>query len=122
MSFIGKTFGGLTASYLVRQYIFGIILGGLFIYLDISKGVNILSILLAVVSTILYPYSRFVYESIVNFIFGNNIIVFTGILMLVMLLVKLMTIMLCWFFSIIIAPVGLLFLYFYHSRQGNSEK
>ncbi|MDR0666011.1 MAG: hypothetical protein LBF71_01230 [Campylobacteraceae bacterium] len=122
MSFISKTFGGLSASYLVRQYIFGIILGGFFIYLDISRGVNIPYILFAVVSTILYPYSRFVYESIIDFIFGNNIIVFTGFLLLIMLFIKLIIIIFCWSFSIVIAPIGLLFLYFYHTRKESNQK
>jgi hypothetical protein len=122
MSFISKTFGGLTASYLVRQYIFGIILGGLFIYLRLSAKIDIPFIIFAVISTILYPYSRFVYESIVDFIFGDNIIVFTGTLMLIMLLVKFVIIVACWSFSIFIAPFGLLFLYFYHTRIEKQQK
>lgn len=35
-------------------------------------------IILAVLSTFLYPYSRFVYESIANFIIGKNVFLVSG--------------------------------------------
>ncbi len=74
-------------------------------------------ILFTVVSTILYPYSRFVYESIVGFIMGQNVFFVNAIFMLT---VKFMTMTICWAFSIFIAPAGLAYLYFHHSKANQS--
>ncbi len=65
------------------------------------------------VSTFLYPYSRFIYESIMDFLMGKNVFFVNAILMLG---VKLFTMMLCWGFAIFVAPVGLAYLYYHHSK------
>lgn len=112
---LAKTFGGLTSQYYFRQLAFGLILPA-FVYFMTSKGAeppHVNMIVFMAVSTILYPYSRFVYESIVDFIMGENVF-FVNILL--MLIVKLTTILLCWTFAIFIAPIGLAYLYYYHSR------
>jgi hypothetical protein len=70
-------------------------------------------LLMLVVNTLLYPYSRFVYESIMNFIMGQNVFFVNALLMLG---VKLMTMLLCWAFAIFVAPIGLAYLYYHHSR------
>ena len=36
---------------------------------------------------------------------------------LLMLFIKVMTMFICWFLAIFIAPLGLLYLYWHHSRQ-----
>ncbi|KSP11755.1 hypothetical protein AW889_01515 [Pseudomonas aeruginosa] len=58
--------------------------------------------------------SRPLHEQIVSFIMGNN--VFFGNA-LVMMIAKAFTMVLCWAFAIFVAPVGLLYLYFYHRRS-----
>lgn len=72
-------------------------------------------ILTAILSQILYPYSRFVYHSITDFIFGNNMFIVNAFLMLI--LKFLMMMMICWFFAIFIAPIGLLYLYYHHTKE-----
>ncbi|WP_256857306.1 hypothetical protein [Xanthomonas axonopodis] len=72
---------------------------------------------LLAVNTLLYPYSRFVYESIVGYIMGGNVFFVNAILML---FVKLMTMAICWSFAIFIAPIGLLYLYVHHSQRSAS--
>jgi hypothetical protein len=112
---IARTFGGLSAAYYVRQFIFGLIFP-VFIYLMLSNGnraLQVSTLLLLVVNTLLYPYARFVYESVVGFIMGNNVFFVNAILMLA---VKLMTMMLCWVCAIFVAPIGLLYLYYHHSK------
>lgn len=69
---------------------------------------------LAIVCALLYPYSRFVYESIVGFVMGENVFFINAIFMLI---VKYFTMALCWAFSIFIAPIGLAYLYFYHTKN-----
>lgn len=113
---IQKTFGGLTRQYYIRQLFFGSMFLAFYIWFLFGTGhagqqptkALILSAWF-IVNTLLYPYSRFVYESIVGFIIGNN--VFFGNVF-VMLFVKAITMALCWVFAMFIAPIGLGYLYF----------
>ncbi|MEG5264165.1 hypothetical protein TRP66_07665 [Pseudomonas sp. JDS28PS106] len=113
--FIRKTFGGLSRQYYLRQLFFGALFFALIAWtaLQSKQGINVGIIVFALISTLLYPYSRFVYESIINFIIGNNVFFGNAIMMMT---VKLMTMALCWSMAIFIAPVGLVYLYFYHRR------
>ena len=74
--------------------------------------------LILIVNTLLYPYSRFVYEGIVRFIMGDNVFYVNAFLML---FVKYITMGLCFSFAIVIAPIGLAYLYFYHSKQERKQ-
>jgi|SRR3990167_10042483 len=115
---IKKTFGGLSAQYYIRQLFFGAIFSSLIIYMLISgnKPIEFTLIFLLAINTFLYPYSRFVYESIVEFIMGNNVFFVNAIFMLV---VKIFTMLLCWGFSIFVAPIGLAYLYWHHSKTAS---
>jgi|LSQX01.1.fsa_nt_gb hypothetical protein len=117
-----KTFGGLSREYYFRQLIFGAVLASLMIAININGGLTLINggltlpvtfIAILIVNALLYPYSRFVYESIMAFIMGDNVFFLNGI---IMLFLKLMTMVLCFSFAIFIAPIGLIYLYFYHSR------
>lgn len=115
MSFIKKTFGGLSASYYLRQLFFGAIFTALFIALMYNGGdKRIFSYLIFIASTFLYPYSRFVYESVADFIFGDNVFFINELFLLA---VKFITMLLSYGFAFIIAPLGLLYLYFYHTKN-----
>jgi hypothetical protein len=116
---ITKTFGGLSAKYYVRNFLFGLIFPIAIYFLRGSTETQISGIMFffLVINTILYPYSRFVYENVIRFIVGNNIFLVNVFLMLI---VKLITMALYWVFAVVIAPVGLIYLYFQHSRvDGN---
>lgn len=112
-----KTFGGLTKPYLFRQLFFAAVMAVFFIAIlekgSGGAGVSIWGFLWAAVNVALYPYSRFVYESIVNFIMGDNIFFLNAIFML---LVKLVTMYFCFMFAPLVAPLGLAWLYFHHSK------
>lgn len=117
-SFFGKTFGGLTTSYYVRHFIFGSLIAALILW-GAASSHNGLSdklglIVFVVVSTLLYPYSRFVYESVIGFVLGENVFLVNAILMLA---VKATTMFMCWAFAIFVAPVGLAYLYWRNSRS-----
>ncbi|WP_337248698.1 MULTISPECIES: hypothetical protein [Pseudomonas] len=114
--FFAMTFGGLTPSYYARQLFFGALFAAFFIYMKSRSpsGIDFANTSLAVVSTLLYPYARFVYESVVGFIMGGNVFFVNALLMLA---TKIITMFVCWFLAIFIAPLGLLYLYWYHSRQ-----
>ncbi len=113
---IVKTLGGLSLNYYIRQFIFGLIFPALFLLMQYqtTRPTSIGMISFMVISTLLYPYARFVYESIIDFIMGQNVFFINAI---VMLFTKMITMLLCWVFAIFIAPVGLVYLYFYHSKQ-----
>ena len=76
-------------------------------------GATIKMVMIFTINTLLYPYSRFVYESVVGFIMGNNVYWVNAIFML---FVKLVTMSVCWSAAIFIAPIGLAYLYFHHSN------
>jgi len=115
---IRKTFGGLSAQYYIRQLFFGSLFAALIVYVMLSgeRPVQFGMIAFLVINTFLYPYSRFVYESVVGFIMGNNIFFVNAIFMIVM---KVFTMMLCWSFAIFIAPIGLAYLYYHHSKTAS---
>ncbi|MFL6463281.1 MAG: hypothetical protein ACJ73N_02585 [Bryobacteraceae bacterium] len=114
---IAKTFGGLSLAYYVRHFIFGLLFP-VFIYVMLSPAngkhaISLPMLLMFVVNTLLYPYSRFVYESVRDFILGSNVFLVNAVLMLGF---KVVTMMFCWGLAIFIAPLGLGYLYFHHSR------
>jgi hypothetical protein len=116
---IVKIFGGLSRQYYLRQFVFGLIFPAM-IWFFISHAnrpmpfsAASIGIALMVINSCLYPYSRFVYESIIEFIMGRNVFFVNAILMLV---TKFVTMLLCWYLALLIAPVGLLYLYLRNGR------
>ncbi|MDE1311644.1 hypothetical protein [Vibrio aestuarianus] len=72
--FLRCTFGGLKTSYLIRQYIFGVLIAAFYFNAATSNGqvLSLGTMAMFAINTLLYPYSRFVYESIVEFVLGEN--------------------------------------------------
>lgn len=111
-NFLKKTFGALTLGYLIRQYLFCLIFVVPLFCLIMFKFKNPESIYLGICILIqwgLYPYSRFVYEGVVNYIVGDNLFIVRTELFLI---VKIWTMALCFGFAWLLAPLGLLYLYF----------
>lgn len=122
-AFFSKTFGGLSKEYYLRHLFFSTIISSLIIYSSITHHNNmtnnIIMIIVNIILALLYPYSRFVYESVVNFIIGDNSFILP---IFVVLITKLFTMVICYACSIFIAPIGLIFLYFYYSYQEKKEQ
>jgi hypothetical protein len=110
---LANTFGGLTRQYYFRNFIFALVFSAMSITGLVQQG-NTPAIVIAVINALLYPYSRFVYESIIGFIMGENIFILPLFIMLPM---KLFTMLMCWGLAILISPIGLIYLYFHH--RGN---
>jgi len=110
-----KSFGGLSRPYYFRHLLFGLIFPAFVFFFasNAGKPIPYHLILFSLVSTVLYPYARFVYEGVMNFILGNNVFFVNAI---VMMFAKFSTMLICWAFAIFIAPIGLVYLYFRHSR------
>ncbi len=115
-------FKGLQKSYYWRHFILILWLPALMscmMYYSMSRSGNITSngialIVIWCLLTFIYPYARFVYECIVDFIMGNTVFI-TSIK--VMLVWKFVIAALLFFFSMFIAPVGLVILFFYNKKQ-----
>ena len=121
MSFLSKTLGGLSRAYYTRQFLFGLIFFISIVAISYNgynytgnTSILVKNVILGLICLLLYPYSRFVYESIIEYILGDNVFFVNVPLMLV---TKLITMSICFVFSIFIAPIGLIYLYFYHSKQ-----
>jgi len=120
---LAKTLGGLSSAYYFRQFVFGMVLFALMLALGSKFGedwgaIPPSTLTFFVVCTVLYPYARFVYDSVVDFVMGNNIIIMP---LPVMLMGKLFGILLCFMFALFIAPVGLAWLYWHHSRAPRQD-
>jgi len=119
-----KTLGGLSKQYYFRQFFFGCLFLAFFIWISMlappegtdptSGGMHVSTMALFVVNSLLYPYSRFVYETVIDFIIGDNVFFGSAV---VMMMAKFFTMFLCWVLAIFIAPIGFLYLYFHHTKQ-----
>ena len=74
-SFLRKTFGGLSLSYYLRQLFFGGLLTALFFWVQMQATghIDVMTAIIGVLNAFIYPYAKFVYESIFGFIFGDNV-------------------------------------------------
>ena len=77
-------------------------------------GARVVAVAFFILNTFLYPYARFVYEGIANFVLGENQFWLNA---LILLTAKFFTMALCWIFAWVLAPVGLAYLYFHNSRS-----
>lgn len=115
-----KTFGGLSLSYYLRHFVFGALIFAYYAYLlTNAENIQYSIIIFFAISTVLYPYSRFVYESVIGFIMGDTEF---QVPILVYIFSKLITMVLCWSLALFITPFGLLYLYFYHTKQEKISK
>lgn len=117
LNFIQKTFGGLSLSYYIRQFLFALLITAFLVFTlkhPETGEWKLEMIPFILICQFLYPYARFVYESIIGYILGDNVFFVNAILMLV---TKLIMMFACYMFAIFIAPLGLLYLYFHHSKQ-----
>lgn len=120
-NFFRKTLGGLSKEYYIRQLFFGILLltpmflpywmGPPELKNEGSPPWNV--ILISLINLPLYPYSRFIYETAVNYILGDNMFILPAP---ILLFAKLMTMVMCFYLAIFIAPIGLAFLYYHHTK------
>ncbi|MGF1803792.1 hypothetical protein L4C31_00885 [Aliivibrio sifiae] len=119
---IQKTLGGLSKQYYIRQFLFGLIFPAIFFFIFSQEGLNGMPmnlIFLCIVNSLLYPYSRFVYESVVGYILGDTVLFGNVFLMVAM---KYITMGICWSAAIFVAPIGLVYLYFYHTKKTNKQR
>jgi hypothetical protein len=107
---------GLSIPYFFRQLFFGAMIGALTLVKQNTKTLQFSDPnFVTIGATLLYPYSRFLYEEVMRLILGNNVFV---IPILIALPSKMLTMVLCWFFSIVLAPIAWIYIFLY--RQANN--
>ncbi|RFB76680.1 hypothetical protein [Methylovirgula sp. 4M-Z18] len=109
-----KTFGGFALQYYLRHLLFGLIFPACAYFLFHPQDRTIGLYMFLTVTTLLYPYSRFVYESIMAYLLGSNVFFVSAFIVSIG---KLFTMFFCWALSPVVAPFGLAYLYYYHSKQ-----
>ncbi|MEG2812809.1 MAG: hypothetical protein RR912_09920 [Clostridium sp.] len=104
MNMVKKIFGSVDIGYLIKSYIFSIIM----IYLclnDIDKSPSV--VFVAILNGILFPFSALLWDTLSDLIMGNNMIILPLPMMLVWKFIK---IFLLYIFAIIIAPLGIIYI------------
>jgi hypothetical protein len=113
-----RSFDGLTADYYIRHIIPGAMIPLLVLGTAGPRALSIPSSLYiaGIANTLLYPYARFACERFVGFVMSFNVLVVNWILDLSgnVLTVKVLTFAFCWGVAIALAPIGLVYLYFWH--------
>jgi hypothetical protein len=119
---LAKTFGGLDKAYYFRQLFFGALLPVFIIFISsqspTAKPMPVSAMFYFGINTLLYPYSKFVWDSVKDFLMGNTVITLA---LPLFLLVKLFTIVICWGLAIFVAPIGLIWLWWHHSKAEKSS-
>lgn len=97
------------------QFFFGLAIAAFIFFISTQGGRSMSAGMLffTVVSTLLYPYSHFVYESVIGFVMGENVFFVNAVFML---FTKFITMAMCWVFAIFVAPIGFAYLYYHHSK------
>lgn len=106
--FVRTVFTSLYPVYLIRQYIFSGVVNAFFYLTSPGTAPTSFYIFLGL-NFILYPFAMFVYDSAASLLMGNNVWITSGFFALIWGVIK---ILLIYFFSVLIAPIGILILYF----------
>ena len=118
---------GLKPSYYFRQLFFGTLIAALYISImyyaknNASGGYSFDIrgfVIFSIINTLLYPYARYVYERIVDFIMGDNVFYVNAIWFLVF---KFFTMTMCWASAIFIFPIGLIFIFLHQYKESKED-
>ncbi|MFB7881673.1 hypothetical protein [Brevundimonas diminuta] len=115
MNFIKRIFGSVQPRYLIRAYVLSAAFMALMVWMTLSAGgaqpLHDRAAALAVfgVGALLFPFSKLVWDEIKRVMMGETVF-FMNTLMLMVL--KVLVNFFLWGFSIFIAPLGILYLWF----------
>ncbi|MHA7118776.1 hypothetical protein [Aerococcus viridans] len=109
--FVHVVFTSLQPSYFIRQYVFSGMIVAL-VYFGINRTPSF--DLLLILNFLLYPFAMFAYDSLIHLLLGNTVCIMSGLWSLVYGALKRILI---FFFSTLIAPIGILSLYFMNRKR-----
>jgi hypothetical protein len=108
MRFIARILGGLKARFLLRAWVLGAVFWGLMAWMFATHGREperyLPTLAYLVVSTVLFPFSKLVWNELRSFVLGDNIVFLPVIFMLP---AKLIVNFVLWFLAVFIAPLGI---------------
>ncbi|MDO4435795.1 MAG: hypothetical protein Q4B71_05185 [Cardiobacteriaceae bacterium] len=111
-------FSGLSTKYYTRQAIIGLGLAVVLVWIAAPRHQPSLAYISFIISMLinaaLYPYARFVYEKVAELVVGDEEVFKKGLLSN---LVKLIMMLLCFMFATLLAPLGLLYLYYVQTQD-----
>ncbi|NLZ45991.1 MAG: hypothetical protein GX896_04800 [Clostridiales bacterium] len=120
---LSRTFGGLKKDYFVRNLVIGLIFSApIWVMIDAleTRATNQkpfwdMFFIKAYFSLmgLLYPYAKFLYDYIWELIIGDTTYFYS--INIITVWFKLFTRIMCWGFAWVLAPIGLLILYFKNS-------
>jgi len=111
MGFLRRIFGAVDRTYLVRAYVIGIAIFAFYGWMFAQSHVPFRSSMWFFfgLSTLLFPFAKLVWDEIMGMLMGRNIVIMPA---LILFFVKLMVNVLLWAAAILIAPLGVLYLWF----------
>lgn len=111
--FVHAVFTSLQPAYFIRQYVFSGMMVAL-VYFGINRTSSFT--LLSILNFLLYPFAMFAYDSLIHLLLGNTLWIMSGLWSLIYGALKRILI---FFFSTLIAPIGILLLYFMNRKREN---
>lgn len=111
MSFLRRIFGSFDKAYLVRAYVIGIAILALYAVI-LSRGADPIPSpiwFILIVNTILFPFSKLVWDEIMSLLLGRNIFFLPAIFLM---FAKLLINVALWAGAIFVAPLGILWLWY----------
>ena len=115
MNFIKRIFGSVQPRYLIRAYVLSAAFMALMVWmvlsLDSAKPMHDRAVTLAVfgVGALLFPFSKLVWDEIKRVMMGETVFFMNAV---ILMFLKVLVNFFLWGFSIFIAPVGILYLWF----------
>lgn len=111
--FIRIVVTSLHPTYLIRQYIFSGVVTAFFYFSNSGTSPTSFYVFLGL-NFLLYPFAMFVYDSSVSLLMGNNVWITSIVVTFIWGFIK---ILLIYFFSVLIAPIGIFILYFTNRKR-----
>ncbi len=116
VNFIQKLFSGVNPQYLFKSYFFSAVLSITFLYISLQSVTPVFMYLYLIFCGFLFPFASIVWDDFISTIMGDHIIMLPLPFMLLWKVVKIFAL---YFFTPLIAPVGILYIYFangFHKR------
>lgn len=119
-SIISKTFLRLRPNYYFKNMAFSVIVTGAFLYLLYTQGLLLssppLQWFLLAFNALMYPYSIFLFDSLLSFFMGNKTYQTSASFYFMF---RLLAMVICYLFAILISPVGLIHLYARYGKKNS---
>lgn len=121
MTFIKSIFGFVSPQYLIRAYLISLVIAVIWFFANQAaleqNSQKILWYGYILVSALLFPFAKLVWDEVRDLIIGNNGITYFGLWAIgVNFMFKAIVNILLWALAIFIAPLGILYLWWKQSK------